>query len=50
MSWGNLRMIHEVCDEREYGRDGYGERAGNAGMAYQEGYRRGFAEAMKEVS
>lgn len=50
MSWGNLKMIHEVCDDREYGRDGYGERAGDAGAAYREGYRRGFAEAMKEVS
>lgn len=43
-------MIHEICDEPEYGRDGYGERAGDTGMAYQEGYRKGFADAMKEVS
>lgn len=50
MSWGNLKMIHEICDEPEYARDGYGERTGDAGAAYQEGYRRGFAEAMKEAS
>lgn len=50
MSWNNLKMIHEVCDEPEYGRDGYGERAGDASMAYQEGYRKGFADAMREVS
>ena len=49
MSWGNLKMIHEICDEPEYARDGYGERTGDAGAAYQEGYRRGFAEAMKEA-
>ena len=48
MSWGNLKMIHEVCDE-DYGREGFGERVGDAGTAYQEGYRKGFADAMREV-
>lgn len=46
MNWGNLKMIHEMCDEPEY----FGERASDAGMAYQEGYRKGFADAMREAS
>lgn len=50
MSWGNLKMIHEVCDDVDYSREMMGERVGDAGMAYQEGYRKGFADAMREVS
>ena len=48
MSWNNLKMIHEVCDEPEYGRERMNERVGDASMAYQEGYRKGFADAMRE--
>ena len=49
MSWNNLKMIHEICDEG-YAREGFGERVGDARMAYQEGYRKGFADAMRETS
>lgn len=50
MGWNELKMIHEMCDEPDYSRDGFGLRAGDAGMAYQEGYRKGFSDAMREVS
>lgn len=49
MSWNNLKMIHEI-DEPGYDREQMGERVGDASMAYQEGYRKGFADAMREVS
>lgn len=47
MGWNELKMIHEMCDEPDYPREGFGLRAGDAGTSYWEGYRKGFADAMR---